>query len=155
MATPDDILSAMGFDPDEAERTDKELTINARTKDKRICLCGHSVGRHDMELGRPVCVVGKLACNCRNLQPVLTVTDTRPFIRKTEGSSLNHALARGIAAARKIDVDISFIEESWACHKCGVAGEAVRLVPMTVTANGLPANYDTGYNSLLCDDCRV
>ena len=155
MATPDEILTAMGLDPDEAERVDKELTLNARTKDKRICLCGHALGRHDMALGRPVCQVGKLACNCRTLQPVLVVSDTRPFIRKTEGSSMNHALSRGIAAARKAEVTIDLIEEAWGCHKCGTAGEAIRLTPMAVTANGIPTDHDSGYNALFCDDCRI
>jgi hypothetical protein len=155
MATPQEILESMGLDPNEAERVDRELTQNARVKDKRICLCGHAVGRHDMTLGRPICVVGRMECKCKNLQPILAVSDTRPFIRKTEGSSLNHALSRGIAAAMSAGCDIDKIEDEWACHKCGVSGEAIRLTPVAVTANGVPTDYDSGYNALFCDDCRT
>lgn len=155
MATPDQILQSLGYDPEEAERVDTQLTQNARATDKRICICGHSIGRHDVSLGRPVCQVGKLSCSCREVRPMLIVTDTRPFIRKTEGSGLNHALLRGIGAARKADIQIEKIENEWHCNKCEANGETLRLTPMSVTANGFPADYDTGYNVLLCDDCRL
>lgn len=155
MATPDEILRSMGLDPETAERRDAELTINAKTKDRRICLCGHSVGRHDMALGRPVCQVGKLTCACRNLTPVITASDTRPFIRKTEGSAMNHALARGIAAARTKDITVERIDEAWYCHKCEARGESVRLTPMAMTRVGAPADFDSGYNAFFCDNCRI
>lgn len=155
MATPDEILLSMGLDPDEAERADAELTLNAKATDKRICLCGHASGRHDMTLGRPACLVGRMSCNCKTLNLVLEVSDVRPFIRKTEGSALNHALSRGIAAARKADITVEKIESAWYCHKCEATGDDLRLTPMAVTRNGLPASEDTGFNAFFCDDCRL
>ena len=74
---------------------------------------------------------------------------------KTEGSGTLHALTRGILAAAKRDHEVSWVEEARYCHKCHAAGESVRLTPMAVTANGIPASEDTGYNAFLCDECRI
>lgn len=154
MATPEEILLSMGLDPNEAVEVDRRLTTKPR-RDKRICLCGHSVGRHDVSLGRPVCVVGKQYCNCRKLTPVLEVEDTRTFIRKTEGSALNHALTRGLASAIESGQTVTWIEEARFCYRCDMSGEDIRLTPMAVSANGVPQAEDTGYNVLFCDDCRL
>lgn len=154
MPTPQEILIKMGIDPNEAIQTDKELTAKPRG-DKRICLCGHSVGRHDLTLDRPICVVGKQYCNCKKVTPVLIVEDTRPFIRKTEGSALNHALTRGIAGAIEKGQEIQWIEETQYCHRCETSGEDLRLTPMAVTSHGIPADFDSGYNAFFCDDCRL
>lgn len=154
MATAQEILISMGIDPDEAIQADKELTSKPRG-DRRICLCGHSVNRHDLTVGRPVCQIGKQFCGCRNLQPVLEAQDTRPFIRKTTGSALNHALTRGIAAAIENGQELNWIDGVRYCHKCQNTEEGLRLTPMVVTANGVPADYDTGFNALFCDECRA
>lgn len=151
MATAKDIFDKMGIDPEEAIRTDQELRNKPRG-DKRICLCGHSVARHDLTLDRPVCTVGKMYCPCKRVQPVLTVEDTRPFIRKTEGASILHALSLGIASASERGHEMELIPEAWVCHKC--ERQDVRLSPVPVTANGVPQTEATGYDALLCDECR-
>lgn len=152
MISAREALKQMGIDPDEAIQTDQELQSKPRG-DKRICMCGHSVQRHDMALDRPVCTVGKMYCPCRAIKPVIEVEDTRPFIRKTEGSAILHALSRGIAAAAEKGHNISWIEEALECDRCKVRG--VRLVPVPVTANGVPQQHATGFDVLLCDDCRI
>lgn len=154
MKPAQDILRDMGIDPDEAIRIDQEITNRPRN-DKRICLCGHSVARHDMSLERPTCVVGKQFCPCRKVQPVLVVEDTRPFIRKTDGASVLHALTRGIAAASSKGHAMEKIEEAWVCHRCGTSGSEVRISPVPVSANGLAMQVATGYDAFLCDDCRI
>ena len=151
MATTKDIFEKMGITQDEAVQADKELLEKPRS-DKRICLCGHSVSRHDTTLDRPVCTVGKMYCPCKRIQPVLTVEDTRPFIRKTEGASILHALTRGIASAADRGQEMEFIPEAWVCHKCEQSD--VRLSPVPVSANGVPQTEATGYDALLCDECR-
>lgn len=152
MKPAQEILTEMGIDPDEAIRVDQHLTNRPRG-DKRICLCGHSVSRHDLTLERPSCVVGKQFCPCRKIQPVLVVEDTRPFIRKTDGASVLHALTRGIAAAALKGQAIEKIEEAWACHRCSATD--VRLSPVPVSANGVVMQVATGYDALLCDECRI
>lgn len=152
MKSAKDILNEMGIDPDEAIRVDKQLTSRPRG-DKRICLCGHSVSRHDLTLDRPSCIVGKQFCPCRKIQPVLVVEDTRPFIRKTDGASVLHALTRGIAAAAEKGHAVEKIEGAWVCHRCGQSD--VRLSPVPVSSNGVAMQTATGYDALLCDDCRM
>lgn len=152
MQTAEDLLKEMGIDPQEAIKVDKQLT-DSRSRDKRICLCGHSVARHDMTLERPSCVIGKQFCPCRKIQPVLVVADTRPFIRKTDGASVLHALVRGMAAAAERGQSVQKIAEAWHCHKCEATD--VRLSPVPVSSYGVPMQVATGYDSLLCDDCRI
>ena len=154
MATPKELLLAMGLDPDEAVEADKELS-NKQRGDRRICLCGHSVGRHTEISGRPSCQVGKQFCPCRRIQPVLLTNDTRSFIRKTEGSGLMHALTRGLAGAVEKNLDIEWLEDERYCHKCKTQEPDMRLTPMSVSSNGTPQSLATGYDALFCDNCRV
>jgi hypothetical protein len=156
MATPEQILIEMGIDPEEANQRDIELTTTQRG-DRRVCLCGHSMNRHSDTViaGRYECVVGRKYCPCKKPQPVLNANDTRSFIRTTKGSGLDHALTRGIAAAIKLGTTIEWIPEARHCHPCGKAEDGLRLTAMSVTENGFPADYETGYNALFCDKCRT
>lgn len=154
MATPEELLREMGLDPNQAIETDKELSSKQRG-DRRICLCGHSVGRHTEINGRTSCQVGKQFCPCKRVQPVLLTNDTRSFIRKTEGSGLNHALTRGLAGAIEKNLDIEWLEDERYCHRCQNNQDGLRLTPMSVSSNGIPQNLATGYDALFCDECRI
>jgi hypothetical protein len=96
MATAREILEEMGINVEEA-LAQMEKTKNNNYRDKRICLCGHGVGRHDEHQGRTSCTALKYNCDCKNLLPVLEVSDVRVFKSKTDGSGAEHALTRGIA----------------------------------------------------------
>lgn len=152
MASAKEIFEAMGFDIEAATEEDDKIR-RTRSKDKRVCLCGHAMARHEEFNGMIQCSALRSTCMCRKSQPVLEVEDVRVFMSKTEGSGAMHALNRGILAAAKRGHNIEWVAEALACHRCGVMGQ--RLTPLAVTANGFPATYDTGYNALLCDDCRV
>lgn len=73
------------------------IAQNARlgtARDPRICICGHPVGRH---IGGETCSPTRMACWCREARPVLSCSDTRPFLRKTK-TLKQHALSLGQSA---------------------------------------------------------
>lgn len=151
MATGKEILEQMGIDLDEAIALDEEVR-NRRPRDRRICLCGHGVSRHEELAGRESCSALGYNCKCRKVQPVLEVDDIRVFLSKTEGTGILHALNRGILSATKKGQNIQWIDGTRICHRCGT--DEGRLTPTAVTGNGFPADHDTGYNAILCDTCR-
>jgi hypothetical protein len=120
-------------------------------RDQRICLCGHAVSRHTEIVGIVQCKPSKMDCACKKVRAVLEVSDTRFFLRTTEGSGAMHALTRGMVAARAKGVRIEWLGEV-KCDKCGAVGP---VSPVTVTPNLHAANYDTGFNSMLCAECRA
>lgn len=154
MATGKEILADMGIELEEVEKANEEIK-NRRPRDRRICLCGHGMARHSEFNGRDSCSALGYNCRCRKAIPVLTAEDIRPFICRTEGSGALHALSRGIAAAAKRGQGVEWIEDSRFCHACEAAGEALRLSPVAVSNNGFVQDTDTGYNVLLCPECRA
>jgi len=74
------------------------------------------------------------------------------FLRKTEGAGAMHALSRGIYAAIEAGRSVEWIVDL-VCDKCNAQGK--RVVPVPVTQNGFISDYATGFDALLCDDCRV
>jgi hypothetical protein len=153
MPTGKDLIEEMGLDYQEVLEAD-ETRERGRPKSKTICLCGHALSRHeDMGDGRAPCNALMRNCRCRNPIAVLETEDVRVFMSKTEGGAALHALTRGLLAANKKGIEVSWIDEQRYCHSCETTD--TRLTPVAVTRNGLPATEDTGYNALLCDDCRL
>lgn len=151
METAREALARLGLDLDEVVEMDQQL-IHRQRGDRRICLCGHSVGRHTEFNGLVNCTVGKMTCPCREVQPVLLAEDTRPFLRKTEGAGKLHALSRGISALAAKGKTVEWIEDALVCHKCEATG--VNLSPVPMTRSGRVADEATGYDALLCETCR-
>ena len=154
MATAKDILADMGIELEEVIKASEEIK-QRKPRDRRICLCGHGIARHSEFGGREACSALHYNCKCRKAIPILTAEDIRPFICRTEGSGALHALSRGIAAAAKRGQGIEWVEENRYCHSCETAGEALRLTPVAITNNGFVTDQDTGYNALLCPECRI
>jgi hypothetical protein len=149
MSDARDILAGMGLDPDQAIETDKRLKTKPR-RDPRICVCGHAVNKHVPESG--ACEPTKYKCPCRHVNPVLTVEDTRMFLRKSTGPGPEHALTRGIAALAEAGRGCDWLEGSKLCFKCTTAGVNVRAVPTDST--GTKVLYDhSQFNILVCDPC--
>ena len=151
MSGADDALRALGLDPEEAVATDAMLRQRpGGGRDGRVCLCGHGAGRHTMASGIVLCKPARMECPCKKLRPVLVADDVRPFLRKTAGSGTMHALIRGLAA-----LSVSGRSAEWTvdlvCDKCG-SGDGV--VPAAVTQGGVVVSDPTGYDALLCRECR-
>ena len=142
------ILAGMGLDPDEAIEADQRLKTKPK-RDPRICVCGHAVNKHVPESG--ACEPTRYKCPCRQMIPVLTVDDTRLFLRRTTGPGAEHALTRGIAALADNDKGCEWIEETHKCFKCG-GSEQLRAVP--TNQDGTLVKYEhSQYNILVCSGC--
>jgi len=148
-----DALSAMGLSLDEVMEADSELRTRPATRDGRICICGHSMTKHkfDKFIGVHTCKPSKMDCPCKAPRPVLEAEDTRPFLRRTQGSGAMHALSRGLAAlitsGKSAEWTIDMI-----CDGCKDPSDS--LVPVPVTKDGIAKSEATGYDMLLCPDCR-
>lgn len=142
------ILADMGLDPDEAIETDKSLKTKP-TRDPRICVCGHAVNKHVVESG--ACEPTRYKCPCRQVIPVLTVDDTRLFLRRTTGPGAEHALTRGIAALADANKGCEWIEDNHKCFKCG-GNDKLRAVP--TDQSGTMVKYEhAAFNILACANC--
>lgn len=141
-----------GLDISLEESLEAIKVSDAHGRDRRVCICGHSMKRHEDASGRGIiqCSVGKQNCPCKNARAVLETTDTRNFMRKTIGSGSMHALSLGIAGAISAGHDVHWIVDL-KCDKCGAEGT---LSPTAVSQNGIPQDDATGYDALLCRECR-
>jgi hypothetical protein len=142
-------LAQLGITADEIETA--EQSIDKRNRDSRICACGHRMSAHTVVAGASFCRPTKLECPCKSPRPVLTVSDTRSFNYKTEGSGALHALSRGILAlARRGGRSHWLIELK--CDRC--SRQVDRLLPSAVSQRGRAMTEPTGYDALLCEECR-
>ena len=150
----EEILKAMGISLEEAQRVDQELVekTRARKRDSRICICGHAVNKHNVYAGILECKPSAMICPCKKIRPILETSDTRMFLRKTEGAGVMHALNRGIVAAITAGKEVHWLE-NLACDKC--KGTDGQIVPAPVTSNGVPMNHPTGFDVLMCYTCRT
>lgn len=143
-------LAAMGIGVQEAVEADRDLRGRVGARDGRVCLCGHSVGRHTVSSGLVLCKPARMECPCRKLRPVVEAEDVRPFLRRTAGSGMMHALVRGISALAETGKSVEWIVPL-ECDKCGGGAE---VVPAAVTKQGALSSEATGYDALLCRKCR-
>ena len=148
-----DALASMGLTVDDIDDADKELLARkSYGTDRQICLCGHGVSRHTVTNGVVFCKPARMECPCKRVRPVLITEDTRMFIRKTDGSGSAHALARGIRATVEKNKSVSWSIDL-VCDRCGESDN--NIVPAAVTQSGNAVSYATGYDALLCPECRT
>lgn len=148
-------LEAMGISLEEAEKADRvsrETPRRERDRDISVCLCGHGSARHIVVNGTVFCKPSRMECPCKKLRPVLEATDTRKFLRKTTGGGALHALTLGILSHVKENKSVTWIVDL-KCDRCGKDDKNV--VPVPVTQHGRAVGYATGYDALLCRECRA
>lgn len=121
-------------------------------RDGRICVCGHSIGFHSfIEVrGLHICNALKQGCPCKMPRPVIDSANTRHFMRKTHGGGGLHALSQGVNAAVAAGTKIEWIVEQ-KCDRCGAESP---VSPVPVSQTGSIRTEATGYDALLCRDCR-
>jgi hypothetical protein len=153
-------LEALGISLEQAVLVDDSLRERPKTRDGRICICGHSKNRHKLVSGEWICVCPKFRCKCKSPNYVLEVSDTRPFTRKTKGSGMNHALYRALAANAKSEKDTNetksvvwLVSQPLVCMKpnCNSTG-GVLVTP--VSEFGIAVEYESSHNAFLCVNCR-
>ena len=144
-------MSFFDFTEDEAEKALNNIEMLSGRKDGRICLCGHSNGRHSLVNGILSCQAAKQYCPCKSLRLVVECSNTRPFLRKTSGAGPLHALSQGIATALKAGYEIKWLVPM-ECDKCHKPGP---VSPIPVSQRGVEMDEATGYDALLCRECRT
>lgn len=147
-------LEQIGISLDEAKEADDKLLEKSRrgNRDRRVCVCGHALTKHTTYAGILTCKPSAMLCPCKKIRPVLSAEDTRMFLRKTEGAGAMHALSRGMYASLSAGKDVQWIVPL-ECDRCKAKDK--RVVPVPVTQSGFSADGPTGFDALLCDDCRV
>lgn len=141
--------------------------------DRRICICGHGTNKHknpeiaDETRNRYVDGVvaertyacnpnARVECPCRLPQPVIVVSDSRWFLRKTQGGGHLHALVRGMRSLLEIEgATIDWLIEP-TCAKCNESGSDKNILPVPLTKAGRLTHdgLSEGYDRLLCEECR-
>ena len=116
-----------------------------RVRDGRICICGHPNTRHSTYGDIVACNPTRMACDCKVIRLVLETSDTRPFLRRTEGSGADHALQKAVQIAKDKKIEVTWLVES-ICDKCQNKTK-VDVVPIS-------QNGKKGYNVFLCLECR-
>ena len=142
----------LDYTPEEALRVHELLTQpKGRDRDGRICACGHPMTRHAVLSGLVYCKPSRMECPCKKDRPVVTTSDTRLFLCKTEGQGPMHALGRGLVAAAKDGHRVEWLIEK-KCDRCGSEGP---VSPVPVTQRGVAVSEPTGFDALLCAKCRT
>lgn len=149
-------LAAMGITVEQMLEAEAKLEALGHRRykmtDQRICICGHPVARHTVTNGVVYCKPARMECPCKNCRPVIEAQDIRKFLRKTTGSGPFHALSLGMMSHVKGGLSVKWIEQP-KCDRCGV--ETNSVVPVPVTQNGQAVSRATGFDALLCPDCRT
>lgn len=145
-----DAFSFVDFTLEEATEAEKALTPG-RERDGRICICGHPITRHVLVAGLVFCKPTRMECPCKEQRIVLDTSDTRSFLRKTEGQGPLHALGRGLQTAINAGHKVEWLVEMQ-CDRCGEQGP---VAPVAVSQRGVAMDIPTGYDKLLCRKCRT
>lgn len=141
----------LDFSYEEAKEANDQLSKHRLGRDKRVCVCGHPISRHSLNpRGQVVCKPTAMYCPCKEQRAVLEVEDCRDFLFKTAGSAKFHALGRGIAASIEKGHKVEWTIEV-ACDRCK---EQKPVVPVPVSQSGVPRDEATGFDVLLCRECR-
>ena len=138
-------LARFGLTVEEVMTADAALQVRNNVRDQRVCICGHPMARHAPtdrhikstdEDGKETiftthtggCQPSKMSCPCAQERVVLTASDIRPFLRKTQGGGRAHALMRGIAALEERGGTVEWMKEP----ECDHPDCSDRTAPVTV-----------------------
>lgn len=146
---------AFDFDTEETLKINRDLAEKPRRDDRRICICGHSMSRHNEATG--ACKPVSFKCPCKRQHPVLKVQNTRYFIARSVGSGAGHALSRGYMASKEAVPDFDSQAEWLIEHKCEGCGNETNIFPTRVDDLGYrlyDSDDDRGITLILCEKCR-
>lgn len=145
-------LDKLGVSKEEAKEALDNVEMISGRKDGRVCICGHSNGRHLVSsYGNMTCQAAKQPCECKQIRLVVKASDTRPFLRKTSGSGPFHALIQGIASAEEKGIEVEWLIDP-TCDRCGSESEVTVVTVDRETGQELTESK--GYDKFLCSECR-
>lgn len=150
-------IESLGISVEEAIETDRHITglTRGKRRDNRVCICGHAMTRHVEQDGVSRCFPSRMACVCQGTRPVLEVSDTRLFLRKTTGPGKEHALLRGLSALVLKGGEASWIE-NLSCELCGVDATTENISPVPLSISGKICYNESqlsGKHAFLCRPC--
>lgn len=151
--TADEVLVAMGMTPETIAREMRGAELARR--DGRICICGHPMARHKDEAGVGIifCRPSRLSCKCQTPYAVIEVRNTRPFMFRTTGLGLEHALQAGIFRCREKGIEITWLVPQQ-CEREGCDSTlGVQAVPLSDRMK--PVAQESKINALMCVGCRA
>ena len=145
-----DALAMTGISLEEIQQISNALKTT-RSKDNRVCVCGHTMTAHNKAVNGIVsCRPSAMSCMCKRMHPVLVTDNLRPFKRKTSGHRSEHALMLGIAKCLQDGGTFEWIEKPLTCERC----QKEKIVfPVCLTGQGFKTPISSGYDYMLCDDC--
>ena len=149
MEQNNDPMGAFDLSEDEIRNTIERETIRARVRDGRICICGHPLTRHSTYADVVACNPTKMICDCKDIRVVVETSDTRWFLRKTEGSGASHALVKAMQTARDKGADVKWLVDP-VCDKPNCGNRDIRPVIVMQEKNGKSIRNTI----LLCSECR-
>lgn len=162
---PDEVMRSLGLDPQLVDIKDDRRTADGTTVDRRICICGHALGRHRDGLRRQIfkggdksnwiCQPNARSCNCKNCVPVLKVSNPKYFLRITDGASDTHALIRGLRSLTLAGGTFEWLVEL-VCVFCKATGPEHKVLPTPLTRDGRIKKTEgsDGYDVFVCENCR-
>jgi hypothetical protein len=159
MLTKEEFMKTLGYTEEEALAALKDADELVSRKTGMVCVCGHSMGRHDVELGMggvdAPCTAGKNNCPCRTPRAVIKVENARGFLRKTSGSGPFHALGLGITDAITKGQSIEWLVDM-VCDGCHAEVESLAPAALEVAGGqAVVVNRPSKMNALLCPTCRL
>lgn len=143
-------LAKTGISLEEIQKVSAILKTT-RLTDDRVCICGHTMTKHNKATnGVITCKPSALSCQCKRMHPVLKSDNIRPFMRKTSGHRMEHALMLGIAKCIEVGATFEWLADPLICERCK---EETTVFPVCMTKEGYKTPYSVGFDALLCNDC--
>lgn len=162
------VFDRLTFTPEEVEAAIEAGKKKRAKSDPRICACGHNARSHTSESinnsnhkwnrdnGMFECTPGQQKCPCQKFTEVMTATDPRKFVFKTDGPGASHALSKGVQASSKIPgVRVQWSETTTCDGICKRSVSEVHVTPVALRDDLFESDEPTSRNVLLCDDCRM
>lgn len=153
---PSDLFDSLGITEEDIKESDRRQKIRGRT-DQRVCMCGHGMSKHKFvtDVALWSCRPNAYSCPCKVPVAVMEVSNIKPFLRKTIGGGLLHALFAGLQGMRELDKESTFKPLiPWECAFCATT---VNVQPQPLTKEGYRINdgISLGYDRFVCEECRI
>jgi len=160
-----EIFNSLSFSEEDVEAVLDEFEAE-QALNGQICACGHPVKHHKYSkiLGITQCKAGKQLCNCAYVNPVLRVSNSRFFMRKSTGHGPRHALTLGIHSVVRENLnrgDDNQISMDWmnnpvSCEKCKAIDKKLSPILLTTSRTRFDLEIelkDRLVTALLCGEC--
>ncbi len=161
MSESKDPMEMLSFDEEEYKLHEMIHADRPRgVPDLRICACGHGAARHHInpyikDRVAYICKMPNGTCPCKELRPTLKVKTTKPFVKKTLGPGVAHALIRTLQSLKESDRE-HYDAVEWLipfnCEKC--EAEGVKISPVNMSFGGVFTEEPNDVTVFLCDNCR-